>query len=483
MNTTGMNPGAKVWRNLLAIALLGWMLHLLNLGYVFEYGRQAGADYTQGADSPVYRGMADSWIRGERLDPMYQERLLVPWMLRSLRAAGLSDRAFPWIVSVLVVPTVLAMGWLAWLLTNRSWGAYLAALATCLYPTAFQYGTLVETDTLHLYLSVVALTCTIAARKTRRREWLLATAVLWPLAHLTRPALWGMAVALPVFLWGSLRDRTTRAAAVLACAGAFLVPVSFGIANLVRFGVASPSLHQAEILFVWTRSRVTAAVEAEESGREWTPAVRDAVAAARRDPRWPVLHGRFASGAEFAAAYRGVIRDSTRFLREHARVFIKTSLGEFLHQCSAPLRFHHRYGEPPLDPLYPRLDGALRAALKLAWWFGLCGWAWVFGGRHRDVALLVLFAAFLNFAPSSLSSWAGARIRMVSDVMGIPLIVAGVMQPVAWVGLCVVAVAGYLPRRLGSSARYFNIVAALSAVVAMTAAALGRRGREPGSRS
>lgn len=471
-----------MWRNLLVIALFGWMLHLLNLSYVFEYGRQTGADYTRGADSPVYRGMADAWTRGERLDPMYQERLLVPGMLRAIRAIGLGDGALPWFVSVLVVPTVLATGWLAWMLTARPWGAYLAAGMTALYPTAFQYGTLVETDTLHLYLAVMALTSTIAARKTRRREWLLATAVFWPLAHLARPALWGMAIALPMFLWGSLKDRATRAAAVLACMGALLVPASFAAANLARFGIASPSLHQAEILFVWTRSRVAAVVEAEESGREWTPAVRDAVAAARRDPRWPTLHGRFASGAEFAAAYRGVIGDAARFLREHARVFIRTSLGEFLHQCSAPLRFHHRYGDPPLDPLYPRIDGALRATLKLAWWFGLCGWAWVFGGRNRDVALLILFAAFLNFAPSSLSSWAGARIRMVSDVMGIPLIVAGVMQPMAWVGLCVVGAVGYLPRRFGASALYFNIVAVGSALAVMlTAAAPWKRTRKAGS--
>lgn len=445
--------------SLLAIGLLGCLLHWANLFYVFHYGTRTGTDYTLGPDAPVYLGMTESLARGERLDPMYQERLLLPCILLILRFVGFSHTVFPWIVSLLLVPTVVAVGWLAWLLTQRVTAAYIAGVLTTLYPTAYQYGILVETDTLHLYLAVLAVVGTVAASRSQNNTWFLGTGVLWFLTHLARPALWGMGLVLPLFFWKALKTQGTRWAAVLACCGALAVPVGFAVSNIVRFGIASPSLHTAEILFVWTRSRVHAVVETESKGGEWTPLVRDAVADARTDPRWRILHGQYATPREFKDAYRSVIRDSLKYLRQHMRVFVKTTMGEFLYQCTVPFRVYHQYQAPSLESLYPPMERFWRVVLKLGWWFLGCGWAWVCGGRNRDIAILILVVALLNFVPSSLSCWAGARIRMPTDVLGISFVAAALMQPVAWGGLIVLGLLAYVPRRFfGASHAYFSVV-------------------------
>lgn len=464
--TTGAPIVSPPLRNLLLVAFVGWLLQLANLHYVFAYGRAVGADYTRGADTPVYCGMANALQNGERLDPMYQERLLVPLILLGLRVVGWPDSVFPWLVSLFVIPAAVSIGWLGWLVTERRWVAYTASALTCIYPTAWQYGVLIETDTLHLYLGGMAVVGTILAKEYGGR-WFIVSALTWPLVHLVRPALWGVGVVLPFFLYSRLKLSKDRWAAVLLCLGAWAVPCSFAAANYLRWGIGTPSLHTAEILFVWTRSRVRAVVESEQHGGDWTPLVRDAVAVARQDPRWSILHGEFRDPAEFARTYRDVMRESRHFLWAHKGAFIRTTLGEFLHQCTAPLRYYHHYGVPSLSVLYPNMERALRMALKLSWWFGLCGLAWVIGGRHGSVAFFVLAVAAMNYIPSSLSCWAGARIRMISDVLGIPFMAAAAAQGLPWVGLLLLILAAYTPRRLGLSAAYYNIAASVVTAIWM----------------
>ena len=476
MNALNGTSKSGFVRGLAIIGALGCLLHWVNLAYVYHYASQTGTDYTLGPDSPVYRGMAEAIARGERLDPMYQERLLVPLILWVLQSVGATHRVFPWLVAILVLPTIMAIGWLAWLLTQRRAVAYAAGILTALYPSAYQYGVLIETDVLHLYLAVVAFVCTVMARETRAAKWFVGAGVFWLLTHLTRPALWGMGLVLP-FYWGyALKERLNRRVALVACCGALITPLTFAASNFVRFGIPSPSLHTAEILFVWTRSRIHAVATSEQKGGEWTPLVQGAVADARRDTRWAILHGAYNRTEEFADAYRSVLRESKEYLWRHSRIFLKTTLGEFWHQCSAPFRFYHRYQVPPLEVLYPRGEKTLRVILKLGWWFGLCGWAWAFGGRHRGTAALLLTLAVLNFAPSSLACWIGARIRMPTDILGIPFVMAALTQPLAWAGLTALVGLAYAPRRLGASHDYFLGTSAVLTLAWM--AAMNRFGRK-----
>lgn len=458
-------PG-RTWGVLIGIAIASWVGHAGCLHHLLRSGRYGDVDFTFGPDTPVYRSMADAWERGTRFNPMYQERVLLPLIVVGLRRLGYSDADYPWSVTILVPCVVVALGWAAWRVTERQWAVVLSGLLFLVYPNAYQFGVLIETDMLHAYLAALASVTLWEARCSCRRLWLYVTGLLWFLTHLTRPALWGMGLLIPYIIWPLIRQRALRVSALFACVAALVVPVWFAAINFIRFGIASPSLHTAEILFVWTRSRVVAAVEARQDRALLTPVVQREVGLRRQDPRWKVLHGEYKNAAEFASAYRSVLKESLDVLWRYKREWLKTTFGEWLHQLSYPLRYHHRYTTVSW-PREEKLQAYLfRPLLKLAWWFGWCGGVWLARGRHRILAWIVAAVAVLNFLPSALSCWLNARIRLPLDLLSMPLIVFGIMAPWAWVMLCSMVAVGYLPRRLGAPAWWFNTVAAFSAILA-----------------
>jgi len=446
---------------LAGIGLLGLVLHGFNIWRVTRFGATVGTDYHIGPDTPSYSRMAQAIRDGGRQDPMYQERMLVPLILAGLRAAGLEDALFPWVVALLVVPTTVAVGWMGWLLGARARAAYVSALLFVMYPTAYQYGVLVETDTLHLYLAVMALACTINGMKTGSRATLATAACLWPLAHLVRPSLWGLMLFLPFFLWKRLADRKTRNYALAACAGIAFVPLLFSALNLARFGIISPSLHQAEILHVWTCSRVGAFIETRKTGEPMSPLFNRAVSRARKDPRWPVIHGAFDRPEEFRDAYTSLLEDSRNYLRLHRKEMFHTTWSELRHQLTASWSYYNRYNAPSLDILYPDVHKILHIVFQLAGVFSVFGLCFVFAGKNRDVVLFVLLGFVLMFIPSSLSCWAGARMRMVMDAMLIPFVVAAASLPLSWKVVGALLVGAYLPRRWGASHGYYRTVSAM----------------------
>ena len=106
--------------------------------------------------------------------------------------------------------------------------------------------------------------------------------------------------------------------------------------------------------------------------------------------------------------------------------------------------------------LYPPWFERSRAILKVGAILGVLGLASVLSGKSRSVALLFLVIMGLVFLPAGFSCYAGARYRMLTDLLMIPFVAVSATQGLAWCALAVIVAVGYLPHRmLGWPGWYF----------------------------
>lgn len=460
-----------------AVCIISVLLHAANLHLFLRYGAQARIDIAAGPDTPTYRQMADNLLAGEAPNPMYQERLLVPLVLAALKILHIHEYAFLWLVCLLALPATAAAVYLTRLITGHRAGALVGGILFALYPNIFQYETLIETDAVHTYLAVMAVGCTMAYVSERSWRAALGAAVLWPLAQLARPTLFGIAIFIVIILWPLFRLRETRISAMVLCASSVLVPGGLALHNALRFGIPSPSLCQVEMLHVWTIPRMQAITEARETGERISALFYGKIADFRQTDDWRILHGKYEDAGEFRNVYREILTADRAYLRSNWKTLVETSILEFRQQLSGPLRYYNLYSGVEVEKLYPDLSAVLWIAFRLGFAFSLLGWGMSLAGKQRAYGLLVAGIFFLTFAPASLSFWAGPRYRMLTDAISIPLVVLAGMQWVAWSAIGLIAVLGYMPMRfMNASTGWFRgIVVIVLAAAGMTLVLKERR--------
>jgi 4-amino-4-deoxy-L-arabinose transferase-like glycosyltransferase len=189
-------------------------LLLVGLG-VFRFVRLDGL-FERGWDEGAYLMAARLMARGFSLyRDIYMPQLPgFLWMLASLfRLGGDSVVAARALVVVLGMVAIAAAGLAARQLSSPA-AAIVAVLMLGLDPLFFSFSRAVYLEVPATAFGMLSLACALAFRRSPRRAWLAAAALLWSLSVLTKPFLLGLGVPLLLCPWmarGEAHGHDSRA--------------------------------------------------------------------------------------------------------------------------------------------------------------------------------------------------------------------------------------------------------------------------------
>ncbi len=443
-------------RTLVIAGLLSLVLHAAYLVRLFDLSAATGVDLWASGDTGTYLGYADALVRGNPPNPVYRERVLLPLLIAAFQKAGAEPQSVLWVVVLLEPLVVYCLGFFAWKLFGNPWIAGLSALAYVFYPNSYGRGGLVDTDMLHAQLTVVALTATFCWWKEGRGRALAGAIPLWILLQLLRPTMYLAVVPLAILAIDVVRRYGTWRSAVALIASLLVVPTVMASHNWRAHDVASPSLLQAENLWVWMLPRIKTEQRNLTEPAPLSVLFAEEQEKARSSQVWKDFHNHGNDISRVGPAYRQLIGESKAFMATNTSWVIRTCWTELRRQVSAPPQFYlHEAMHKDLRSLQSLADSAhilvlLLLPLGVAYSLRQCAPAWIL--------FMVVFVAMIMGPATIVAWWQGSKYRLLADVIVIPWIVLAAVQPLTWGLVAAFVTIGYFPRRfLGAPAAWFTV--------------------------
>ncbi len=462
------------------IALLVVLVHGIWIQRVAVHVRAGGADPYTMCDTESYVLAADQFFSSIPVAPVFRERLFYPFMLAIARQFG-SDTAVLWLMLPMHGLAVLAIAYIAGILSDKRWIPIGSSLLYALNPSFYTYGVNLGTDVNHAQFAILATAASMAWMKTGRRRWVIAAVLFWGVAQLTRQAFLPIAVALVPLWWGRLRDSATRVTTVAALGATMAIPMFYVVSNAVVFGVPAPSFATVEALhrYVVPRMRMVQR-HAENHSLELTPLwldERERVALENEDYRALRLYSPVPASPEFRDHYLRVVESDMEIIRKDWGLFWATGLQEVWSQASTPPSAPARVLGQEDGPGIALQESLFRKGFKLSMALGLIGLAAAAARRHFGIVLFVLAFLAMTLLPSVLVWWLGGRMRLPAELVLMPFVMLALGTSGGWIFIAGIALLGYAPFKLfGLSELYLQSTTAGCLLIGI-GAALREHGR------
>ena len=465
------------------IALLVVLVHGIWIQRVAVHARAGGADPYTMCDTESYVLAADQFFSSIPVAPVFRERMFYPLLLAVARQIG-SDTTVLWLLLPLHGLSILAIAYIAGILSDKRWVPIGSALLYALNPSFYTYGVNLGTDVCHAQFAIVATAASMAWMKTGRRRWVIAAVLFWGVAQMTRQAFLPIAVALVPLWWGRLREPGTRLATVAALGATLAIPVFYVVSNAMVFGVPAPSFATVEALhrYVVPRMRMVQR-HAENPGLELTPLwldERERVALENEDYRALQLYRPSAASPDFRTHYLRVMESDMEIIRKDWGLFWTSGMQEVWSQASTPPSAPARVLGQADGPGIARQESLFRKGFKLSMALCLIGLAAAAARRHYGIVLFVWLFLAMTLLPSVLVWWLGGRMRLPAELVLMPFVVLALGSSGGWIFIAGTALLGYAPFKLFGLPELYLQVATASFLLVGLGAALRDRGNTGG---
>ena len=455
-----------------SVAFLGVLLHSAHLLHLLKLSNYDLTQCAWGADTPTYMRMIVAFSGETSLNPMYQERLLAPILMWLFKISTGNISCFLFLIVVLELPAAMSIGYIAKKLSAKSFAGIVASLIYIVYPDSYQYGVLLQTDTLHVELMLIALAFTGIYLERKKWHWIIPVIIMWSLCQLTRPTLFLLAGGFIFCMVINWRNKAIRYQFLVLGLGVMIVPMGHVITNYYRYGIPAPSLCQVEMLYTWTVPRVKTLSLNKKNPQPITALFERNVRDVRSTENWKNLHGQDdnrefkADPAAFKESYIQALNSSKKYITEHRSEMMETSWMALQQEFTTVPRYYHPIASQSLVGYYPDCSLFIQRAYKIFILFGMMGIIRSLTGKRNEFTFIMLVIILLIIIPSSLSWMCLGRYRYNVDIIIMPYAAWAMCMGLCWLVMAGVFLAGYLPHHIFKLPKlYFNSVVSVAMAI------------------
>lgn len=455
-------PGSTRLTAVIAMfCLLALILHLLHLQHFVNICKTANKELYITTDSGFYQNVANHLLGKGYAQPTYRERPFYPCLLILCDSLGEDKSTVLRLVSFLNVLAVAAIGYLAYLFTNRIRGTIIACSLYIFYPNTYQYGVVIETDALHAFLALCAIACTAGWTIKDHKPCGWGAMIFWLLTLLTRPTFFLVVFLLPVILWRPMRNGRRIFAAMIFMAALF-APLFSTLLHYNQYGLFAPSIHAPEILYRSVLPQMKALIANDENPVPLSSIYNyERDVAAFQNPAFSDYYAYRGETTNMRDSYRVIMNESKRFILDHPVYFLRSTFWGLQQQILPffPMHYFPRKTGSNIDQIewVQRLFRALHYASVILGWCGLL----LLARKGRcDWAAFIFGIIGIVIGPTSLIWWFGDRFRLPVDLLLLSIIPLAMLHKSPWIILASIFVLAYLPMRIiGLPESYFHFTA------------------------
>lgn len=453
------------WRGMFWLGVVSMLLHGANIGYILHCSQRDGFEYYAEPDTPSYVQNSAAMFDARPMSLAFRERIVYPFLLAVVKAAGFEYNRLLWLPVPLEIPTVLAMALLGWVLSRRKTVAALGALIHVLNPNGYQLGAALLPDWLSGQVMLMAIALLMNWAVNGHRKSALAACVLLPLSQMIRPTLFPVLVPMVLLLGKGLFVRNRWSIHALLCACVVAYPALNTAINTKLYGVPAMllapglQLHHGYVSYIRAMKR-----NAEHPDSMTRLYFDEKHNVALADPRELAVdsYGCNPIRPDFASNYYDIVKTSKAYLRANPWLWVQAGFSGIHRQLFFPPQFAPNASSLPL---YPDLSPLMRKLHVLALFFAWCGV--MLSIRRLPVGVTLFYACYTAIiAMACTACWYdNTRVRLLLDFLYTPVLAIGLASLPAWLCFGSFAALAYGPRKLLHFSNTYMTIASAIAVL------------------